>query len=975
MTQATDAKREILRSLARIVVTVADAPRRVDGWSELTPALLAVGQTAAAAVAFSIARRIDAALPVPAALADQPLLPIRTPADQAVMAAMGALGPTPTAEAIRRGWQACLLAGWWEEGWDLLNQMGQRFPDDPEVLSAFCLLSALLGRPEAVRTALVRLEKKLKSTLWPDALARAVLERELDCQETFDFWMERARTLGAPAWLADWLALGGRESTGAAEIATYREAHPDSALAWHHSALAAKAAGDPAAAEAACHQALGRAPTLAPAWLLLADLKWKGAPFVALTACLAAVAAWPRTPRPVAKLAECLLDLDAETGLAFCEQVLQRFPTEVAAHELIGQALRLRYPERAAAMLAAAVSRFPHEPGVHLELAHALSASGRWDDALVPAQRAALLAPGRTPVWTCLSLVAWKAGDWKLAHLAARQGLETATGSQAHLRPGCWAKLANVVFYECRYGEAEALVRRALAEDTDTLGHEAGKLLLNILLEQARLAEARALAADLRSRHPRDPQLAGQFAIISSRLGEWDEVEAALACALTESASLPLQREELWELVLYLSSYHPELPAADIAGRFLAWGREKEAPWPQPAVLPQGAQAPAAARGAQGRIRVGVLSPDFRQHTSHFYFEPLFRELDRDRFELVAVSNVAQPDNMTAAMRRHFAHWLDIQPLSDDRAAAAIGHAGIDVLIDACNHMRDTRTNLLVRRLAPVQMTWLGSAWTSGLSRMDYVVMDRHLVPEGADALFSEKVIRLPNSIFCYQQGDAATETGPVERRKDEVVFGYYGRTERLNRRVFAAWAKILNALPGASMVFDYHCFADPVTRDDMRARLARHGFPMDRVRLQFSRPVLPAFSQMDIQLDPFPHSGGTVLFDSLWMGVPFVSLASRPPVGRFGASMLANLGLSDWIAQTEEEYVRLAVAKAGDRAALASLRQGLRQRLLDSPVCDAGSFARGFGAAMEAVFRRAMAGLPPAPIDIGPDGAVTWRE
>jgi hypothetical protein len=353
-------------------------------------------------------------------------------------------------------------------------------------------------------------------------------------------------------------------------------------------------------------------------------------------------------------------------------------------------------------------------------------------------------------------------------------------------------------------------------------------------------------------------------------------------------------------------------------------------------------------------LRVGYVSPDFRQHTCRFYFDPLLSNHDHAQVELFAYSNVSVEDDHTLRMKGYFDHWRSIRGVSDAQASELIQRDGIDILVDACGHMAGTRLGVFVHRPAPIQVTWLGAAWTTGLKQMDYAVFDPYMAPEGTCT--SEEIVRLPRTWAAFRPGDKAMNTEVAELpalRTGQITFGYSGRTERLNYKVFSVWAKILQRLPSARLILDYRAFGDPLTQEYYREFLARHGVDVTRVVMRSSDNIFEALGEIDILLDSFPHSGGTMLFDALWMGVPALTLAARPPVGRIGTSLMTNLGLSEWVAKDEQEYEDKAVLFAQEIAHLVELRSGMRTRMKGSAVMDEVGFARDIEQAYRGVWHR----------------------
>ena len=405
----------------------------------------------------------------------------------------------------------------------------------------------------------------------------------------------------------------------------------------------------------------------------------------------------------------------------------------------------------------------------------------------------------------------------------------------------------------------------------------------------------------------------------------------------------PSVHPAIWEQRLYCFSYHPDLSAETIYNEFARWGDQ----FPEPRV-----DFSSHDRNPNRRLRIGYVSPDFRRHTSRFYFWPLFQFHDRNSFELFAYSNVEHEVAWTGLFREQFEHWRDIRKLDDEAAAELVRADDIDILVDLCGHMEGERLGLFALKPAPIQATWLGSAWTTGLKAMDYVLFDPHVAPEGT--LTRETIIRLPYSFMVFQpKVDAPDVVAPPCLKNGFVTFGYTGRTERLNHRTFRVWGEILKHLPEAKLVLDFAPFADPRTQEHYRAFLAEHGVDTERVIMRNSPKIFEGLNDIDILLDSFPHSGGTMLMDALWMGVPALTLASRPPVGRLGTGMLMNLGLPEWVAHTEAEYIDKACQFAGDGQTLTELRLGMRERMLGSPLMDGPGFARGVEAAYRTMFER----------------------
>ena len=349
------------------------------------------------------------------------------------------------------------------------------------------------------------------------------------------------------------------------------------------------------------------------------------------------------------------------------------------------------------------------------------------------------------------------------------------------------------------------------------------------------------------------------------------------------------------------------------------------------------------------RIRIGFVSGDFRNHACAYFVDPLFRHLDRNRFELFAYSTKKEVDDATTRMRGQFDHWADVGQLDEPLLAKQIVDDAIDVLVDLAGHTDGNRLSVFAMKAAPIQISYLGFGYTTGLAAMDYFIGDETLLPEGAEALFSEKLVRLPRPMFCYDPMMTTPDIGPSPaERNGFVTFGSLTRLIRMNDEVLTTWRDLLLAVPDSRLLIDSNPFSDAETRDFFQKRIEKLGLPVERVTLRCSKPHWPAYNDIDITLDCWPHNIGTTAIESLWMGVPVLSRRHRPSVGRVASVFNHAVGLDDWSVETNEAFIARGVAVARDIAGLAALRKGLRNRVLASPLADHAGFTRAFEDAVQ---------------------------
>ena len=362
-------------------------------------------------------------------------------------------------------------------------------------------------------------------------------------------------------------------------------------------------------------------------------------------------------------------------------------------------------------------------------------------------------------------------------------------------------------------------------------------------------------------------------------------------------------------------------------------------------------------RSAERRLKVGYVSPDFRSHSVAHFLEPLLRSHDRSAIEVFCYAEVNWPDARTERFRQLADHWTVTVGMPDEALADRIRDDGIDVLVDLAGHTAKNRLLVFARKPAPVQVTWLGYPNTTGLSAMDYRLVDAVTDPVGdADAFASETLVRLPGGFLCYDgPADAPAPAAPPCLATGTVTFGSFNSAAKLSGATLDAWAALLARLPAARLLLKGKAFADPATCASFLVRLGTRGVAAQRVELSAYVPQaehFAAYGRVDIALDPFPYNGTTTPCEALWMGVPVVTLRGDRHAGRVGASLLTQLGLTDLIAGSIEEYVEIAVALAGDPARLADLRRSLRPRMEASELCDAAAFARKIEAAYRTVWK-----------------------
>lgn len=361
-------------------------------------------------------------------------------------------------------------------------------------------------------------------------------------------------------------------------------------------------------------------------------------------------------------------------------------------------------------------------------------------------------------------------------------------------------------------------------------------------------------------------------------------------------------------------------------------------------------------RRTDRRLRIGYMSPDFRHHVCAIFIEPLLLNHDHEKVEVFAYSLVRREDQLTERFIGYADHWRHCVGLSDQAIAEQIRADDIDILIDLAGHTGNSRLQVFALKPAPVQVSWwMGFAFGTGLKQVDYFLADEQMLPQGCESSFAEQLWRMPAPAVAY--------TPPAKMQVDipplpaltngYITFGSLTRPVRLNYKVILTWSELLKRVPNSRLMLDSNSFHDESLCEFYREQFAAHGIEAERLLLGYTSPATKALAQMDIALDCFPHNSGTTLYESLYMGLPVVSLRDRPSMGRVGALILHGMGRDEWIADTPEAYLDKLVALASDVPALALIRAGLRDEMLASKLCDGVDFTRRMEATYQQMWQR----------------------
>ena len=347
------------------------------------------------------------------------------------------------------------------------------------------------------------------------------------------------------------------------------------------------------------------------------------------------------------------------------------------------------------------------------------------------------------------------------------------------------------------------------------------------------------------------------------------------------------------------------------------------------------------------RLRIGFVSGDFKNHPVGYFLEGLLTQLNPSSVELFAYPTHFIEDELTTRIKPCFASWTPLFDKSDKEAARLIHNDGVHILIDLSGHTANNRLPVFAWKPAPIQISWLGYWATTGVPEIDYVLGSPHVTPYDEANHFTEKIWQLPEIHLCLTEPNVTLEVKPLPALSTgTITFGCFNNLAKMTDEVVALRAKVLQAVPGSKLFLKANQLGIASRRDAVLERFSRHGITADRLILEGSSPwaeYLASYNRMDIALSPFPYGGVTTSAEGLWMGVPVLTKRGDRFLSHVGETIAHNVGLSDWIAADEDEYVAKAVAFSSDLKGLAKLRAGLRGKLLSSPLFNSSRFANHF--------------------------------
>lgn len=353
------------------------------------------------------------------------------------------------------------------------------------------------------------------------------------------------------------------------------------------------------------------------------------------------------------------------------------------------------------------------------------------------------------------------------------------------------------------------------------------------------------------------------------------------------------------------------------------------------------------------RIRVALISPDFREHPVARFVEAVMRFRDRDAIHLTGIFMYPNDDEVTAELRSLCDGWRSIRTSKPGVISETVREEQPDVLVEFGGLTANSPLFSMTPRLAPVQISAIGYPHTTGMSVIDYRIVDSLTDPAPeADRFATERLIRLDPCFLCYTPRNLPALGAPPARKAGFTTFGTFNKITKYTDEAFSLWAKVLSRVPGSRLLIKTAALDGADVRENMLARLERAGVSRDRAELLGlqDKPLdhLRMYDRVDIALDTFPYNGTTTTCEALAMGVPVVAIEGEPHAARVGVSLLHAAGFIEYLARTPDEYVEKAVALASATPD----REIVRSRLLGSALCDGPAYAARWCGAIRVAWR-----------------------
>ena len=733
----------------------------------------------------------------------------------------------------------------------------------------------------------------------------------------------------------------GKPEEAAASYAKALQIEPDYADAHNNLGNVLCDLGKPEAATASYNAALRIKPDYAEARNNLGKLlNGIGKPEEAVVECRRALQIKPNYADAHNNLGNALCDLgEIQEAVAEFEKALQINPENADAHNNLGSALNaLGKSGEAVASLSEALLINPDFAEAHYNLGKILCDIGKTEEGVASYNEALRIDPAFAEAHNNLGKVLCDRGRSEQALASLKKALQIRPDfAEAH------NNLGNVLFDLEELEAAVASYNEALRVRPDYA--DAHNNLGIVLCEIGELEEA---VAEYEKALQLKPDFAEAYNNLGGALCALGNLEKGVA-SYREALKVKPDFAQAHSNLLRFLQLDPDVSAQRLKEEHMRWYEAHGC------CVPTLETHDKIDLSLHRPLRIGLVSPDFGHHPVGFLTIKLLENGKFEDVEFYCYSDRNVTDDYTKRFVEAAQQWTNAYGLSDEELGHKIQEDRIDILFDLAGHTANNRLTMFARKPSPVQISWVGSTGTTGMTSMDYLLADRFHVFEDESEHYVEEVLRLPDCWTCYDPPSyAPTVENPPATRNGYTTFGCFNNPVKINSRLLENWSRILEWVPNSRIVLKYKGMDSQCNKQRILSVFSNLGIDESRVVLEGGSPhqeLLARYNSIDIALDTSPYSGGITTCEALWMGVPVVTFPGRTFAGRHSFSHLSNLGFMDSVAKDFESYTNVAVSLANDLDKLTRNRAGLRQRMEKSPLCDGARFAEAFCSLMRRVW------------------------
>ncbi len=491
-----------------------------------------------------------------------------------------------------------------------------------------------------------------------------------------------------------------------------------------------------------------------------------------------------------------------------------------------------------------------------------------------------------------------------------------------------------------KYTDAEAKIKKTLEIAPN---NRLCRIQLAVVYKEwGRYSEAIKLNEQLLSENPKDGRLRVNYALCLLEVGRFNEAEHNYMRALKDS---PDAHESLSNYLMGVH-YNPERTKEEIFDAHALWDQHFAPKSRNERPIPTNLDP-------YKKLRIGFISGGFRKHPVGWMITRALENLPSELFEIYGYNTHSVHDEFTMRIRNCCEKWTTVIGYNDEVVAKIIRDDEVDILVELSGHSAFNRLKTVALEPVPITIKWVGGLFnTTGLESMDYLLTDHFESPKGEEPFYTEKLVRMPDDYVCYEPPTYDIKVAELPALYNGfVTFGCFNNPSKLNEQLIEQWAQILHSVEGSKLFLKSKQYDTPDFVKQVVDLFVKNGIEKSRLIFEgyaMHEDLLASYNQVDIALDPWPYSGGLTTCEALWMGVPVITCAGPTFAGRHSVTHLSNTGNSNWVTYNWDAYKAKAFELASNIETLKTTRAGLRDQLLNSPLCDGARF----GAHLSAAFR-----------------------